>query len=635
MEPAGRLSTGQLVDHLPSLYNDICALLQAAPDPKTGLKLIADAKKHGRDRWMLGYEFDALYRELILLQRCVQQSTREFFGGVAYSSAAQVRAHEIIEDLFSATIDGAIRQLVGERDARVAVAIGERDLALTAQRKSEERLRLAASAAKLGIFEWDVASQTGIWANARMYEITGQDEANGPMTCRDFVHGLVHPEDTGALTTQYMDARQHGGDFHAIFRILRIRDRAPRIVEMNGRFIAGDSPAACSFVGTLADSTRRTLAENALHEANRRKDTFLATLAHELRNPLAPIRNAARLIGRRGPVGAKEVEWAGNVIERQCVHLTRLIDDLLDVSRINSGKISLRREIFDIREAIRGAVEINAPHASEHRHSIKVDLPEHSVPVNGDLTRLTQVFSNLLDNALKYSDDGTPIIITAEVDDTNVQVAVCDQGCGIPAAQLAHMFEPYVQLDQQTGRVQSGLGIGLTVVRNLVGMHGGSVMASSEGTGKGSRLTVRLPVARTSQAPEVVVVEPVKPRGQRLRVLIVDDNRDAAESLAMLLEEHESRCVHDGKTAIAIAADFRPDVVILDIGLPDMPGHEVGRRLRLLPATAHTILVALSGFGTMDDEIRSREAGFARHFVKPVDPTAMIEFLRLRNMDEI
>jgi len=629
IEPVGRLTTGQLIDHLPPLFEEICATLRAAPAQTTFVRLHADARKHGRDRWMLGYQLDELFRELSQFQRCVQQATREFFAGTLVSRSAQGKAQQLIEDLFNETIHSAIRQLIDDQNGRIEATIDERDRALAAQQKSEERLRMAASAAGLGIFEWDIPTRAGVWENSQMYEITGQPESQGPLSCKDFVRELVHPDDAEQLIAHYMETMQHGGDFRSIFRILRIDNRAPRVVEMHGSFRTLAGRAIGSFIGTLADITRRTHAEESLREADRRKDAFLATLAHELRNPLAPIRNAAQILKQLGAEISPEVEWARMIVERQSAHLTRLIDDLLDVSRISSGKIRLQLDVFDVREAVRRAIEINWPVATEHRDHIKVDLPDEPVLVDADRTRLTQVFSNLLDNAIKYSDDDSEITISAAIRNDCVELVVSDNGIGIPESQLARMFEPYVQLVPSDGRLQSGLGIGLSVVQNLVTMQGGQVTAASDGVGKGAHFTVTLPMAQVRVTGTPDTAELVKQQPRRLRVLVVDDNRDAAESLAMILslQDYDVRCVFDGASAIALAENFQADVAVLDIGMPGMSGHELAQHLRMLPGTAHATLVALTGFGAPEDFARSREAGFAEHFVKPVNPKTLIDFL--------
>ncbi|WP_036022076.1 ATP-binding protein [Paraburkholderia mimosarum] len=627
MEQAGRLSTSQLVDHLPSIFEQICAVVRAAPEQTNPLHLRDDARKHGRDRWMHGYQLDELYRELDQLQRCVQQVTREFFAGDSASRSTQIAAHRLLEDLFSATVHTAIKQLIEHQDERVAATSGERDRALSAQKKSEERLRIAASAAGLGIFEWHGPTRTGVWENSLMYEITGQPESLGPLSCRAFVRELVHPDDAQTLITHYMEAMEHGGDFHETFRIQRIDDHVTRVVKMYGRFQAAPDGSISAFVGSLEDITRRTAAEESLREADRRKDAFLATLAHELRNPLAPIRNAAEILGQLHADMPPEVEWVRATIARQCSHLARLIDDLMDVSRISTGKIQLQRKVFDIREAIRDAVEINLPMAEEHRDRIHVGVPDMPVLVDGDRTRLTQVFSNLLDNAIKYSDDGASIAVDATAYDDSIEIVVSDNGIGIPPSQLGELFSPYVQLAAPDGRWRSGLGVGLSVVRTVVQMHGGQAAAASDGAGEGARFTVTLPTmpAAAARMPDDAS-RPGHP-ARRLRVLVVDDNRDAAESLAIILGDHDVRCAFDGEAALAMAKEFHADAVILDIALPGIDGLEVARRLRALPQMDNAILVALSGFGAPEDRARSREAGCQQHFVKPVNPEALIDLL--------
>ncbi|WMY11729.1 hybrid sensor histidine kinase/response regulator [Paraburkholderia phenoliruptrix] len=627
IEQAARLSTSQLLDHLPSIFEQICAVLRAAPDETSPVHLRDNAKKHGRDRWMHGYQLDELYRELDQLQRCVQQVAREFFAGTSASRKTQTAAHRLIEDLFSATIHTAIKQLLEDQDERIKETSGERDRALSAQKQSEERLRMAASAAGLGIFEWHIPTRTGVWENSRMYEITGQPESQGPLSCREFVRELVHADDAQALITDYMVAMEYGGDFHETFRIVRIDDRAMRVVEMYGRFQSAPDGSIHAFIGTLEDITRRTLAEESLREADRRKDAFLATLAHELRNPLAPIRNAAQILGQIVGDMPPEVEWVRATVARQCAHLARLIDDLMDVSRISGGNIRLQREVFDIRQAIQGAVEINLPTAKERRDHIKVSVPDVPLLVNGDRTRLMQALSNLLDNAIKYSDDCAQIAIDATSRDGHVEIVVRDNGVGISPSQLGELFSPYVQLPTPDGRWRPGLGIGLSVVRTLIDMHGGHVTAASDGAGKGSRFTVTLPTVQVSAASTPDAVGLSRRPARRLRVLVVDDNRDAAESLAIILDDHEVRCAFDGESALAMAKEFRADAVILDIALPGINGHEVARQLRALPDTAHAMLVALSGFGAPEDRARSREAGCQQHFTKPVDPGILVDLL--------
>ncbi|MGS1041746.1 PAS domain-containing sensor histidine kinase [Burkholderia glumae] len=469
------LPPAALLQGIAPILNTVCSVLDGERDdalPATAGDL---ARSHARDRWKLGYRFDDLYRELYLFQRCLQQMAREFFASVASPKDAQGDLHGLIEEFFSAVTHAAIREFVEEQSIQIASANRLRVEAAKALAKTDERLRMAALATGLGIFEWHVPTKAGVWENQLMYEITGQAESLGPLSCHAFVRKLVHPDDADRMVSAYVQAMRDRGEYHTSFRIRRIDDGAVRYVEMHGRFREDDRGAIESFVGTLSDVTRRTLAEESLRDADRRKDAFLAMLAHELRNPLAPIRTAAAVLRRREIAG--EGSDMHVIIERQSAHLARLIDDLLDVSRIGTGKIRLRREILDLRDAIRAAVEINAPRASAHGQMVELALPPQALIVDGDVTRLTQVFSNLLDNALKYSPDGRKVTITARATEEFVQVSVADQGFGIPTDLLASLFEPYVQLAPDHERARSGLGIGLSVVRDLVNMHGGTVVA--------------------------------------------------------------------------------------------------------------------------------------------------------------
>jgi signal transduction histidine kinase len=387
-----------------------------------------------------------------------------------------------------------------------------------------------------------------------------------------------------------------------------------------------------SLVGLAFELVRREFAarhraEEALREADRRKDEFLAMLSHELRNPLAPIRNAVQVLRRQDPADP-DLAWARDLIDRQLEQLTRLVDDLLDVSRITGGKIRLVREALDLAAVVERAVETSRPLLDERRQRLEVRLPPESLWVEGDATRLAQVLANLLNNAAKYTDVGGQVWLTAEKVGAEAVLRVRDTGIGIPAAMLPHVFDLFTQVDTALDRTQGGLGIGLTLVRRLVEMHGGRVEAHSAGRGRGSEFVVRLPL-RTGRAPAAAptaATAPSLPAGRTgRRILIVDDSRDGAESLARLLRlvGHETRTAADGPQALATAADYRPEVVVCDIGLPGMNGYEVGRQLRALPGLGDVLLVALTGFGSEGDRLRSDEAGFAHHLVKPVDLAAL------------
>jgi signal transduction histidine kinase len=356
--------------------------------------------------------------------------------------------------------------------------------------------------------------------------------------------------------------------------------------------------------------------------ADRRKDEFLATLAHELRNPLAPIRNAIALLHHSEAIQPHARVW--EMMERQVAHMVRLVDDLMEVSRITRGQIALHRAAMDLGAAIGAAVESNRPLAEKAGHTLTLDLPARPLMVDGDAVRLAQVFANLLNNAIKYTDGGGRIRIAARAEEGSAVVSVTDSGMGIPADALPNVFEMFMQVNAGDGRSQGGLGIGLTLVRSIVELHGGTVVARSAGLGRGSELEVRLPLA-PGQATALPVSRAVQPLQEMQRILVVDDNADAADSLGALLQMlgADVRVAHDGKAALETFADFRPAAVLLDLGMPGMDGYEVARRIRALKDADGTVLIALTGWGQDTDRHRSSAAGFQHHLVKPADIAAL------------
>jgi PAS domain S-box-containing protein len=379
-------------------------------------------------------------------------------------------------------------------------------------------------------------------------------------------------------------------------------------------------------VGIGIDITDRRRYEESLRDADRRKDEFLATLAHELRNPLAPIRNGLQLIKLAGNK-SEAVEQARGMMERQLTQMVRLIDDLLDVSRITRGRLQLRRERVELASVVQSAVEGSRPLMEASAHDLTIRLPPEPVLLDADPTRLAQVFANLLTNAAKYTEKGGRIWLTAERGAGEIAVSVKDTGIGIAAEHLPRLFEMFSQVKSALERSQGGLGIGLSLVKGLVEMHGGSVEARSEGHGKGSEFIVRLPLAGGTAGPEnrqSVSGEGVAARPGR-RILVADDNRDTADSLAMMLrlEGHEVHAVHDGQEAVEAAGWFRPDVALLDIGMPRMNGLEACRHIREQPWGKNMVLVAITGWGQEEDKRRATEAGFNHHLTKPADLAAL------------
>jgi signal transduction histidine kinase len=378
--------------------------------------------------------------------------------------------------------------------------------------------------------------------------------------------------------------------------------------------------------GHLAERLKN---EQALLSADRRKDEFLATLGHELRNPLAPIMNSLEILKLSGAFEDPRTLQACTVMERQVHYLNRLVDDLLEVSRITRGIIEVKREPLDLSAIVRSAIETSRPVLDNMRHQLIDKLDPQPISVGGDPVRLTQVFANLLNNAAKYTNHGGHITVSTCRENGEAVVSVKDNGIGIAPALLPQIFDMFMQVDRSTRRSQGGLGIGLTLVRSLVGMHGGSVDARSDGPGLGSEFIVRLPLLADAQIGLVPArrFEPLPPR----RILIVDDSRDGGESLAMLLRVlgAEVALAHSGRVALERVDSFKPDVVLLDIGMPGMDGYEVARRIRANPDNRGMSLIALTGWGQDEDRKRSVAAGFNHHLVKPADIDQLRQLLRV------
>ena len=383
--------------------------------------------------------------------------------------------------------------------------------------------------------------------------------------------------------------------------------------------------------------TERTAAlqasEELLREAARRKDEFLATLAHELRNPLAPIRNAIHFLKLRGP-GTSDVQWASEVIDRQVHGLGRLIDDLMDISRINQGRIELRRRQVALDAVLAEAVETIQPQIDGSGHKLTIVQPPARLVVDADPARLSQALMNLLSNAAKYTDPGGQIEVRVVAEGGTALVSVRDNGMGIQPHRLEQVFEMFSQEEPALSRSRGGLGIGLALTRRLVQLHGGNVTARSEGLGKGSEFLVRIPVLAAQPATEVQAVqEPAAATAATgLRILVADDNFDAAETLGVLLEVmgHEVRQVHDGEAAVLEAASFDPHLVLLDIGMPKLNGYETCRRIRAQPSGTARTLVAVTGWGQPQDVQQARDAGFDRHMVKPLDIGELVKLIDAR-----
>lgn len=382
-------------------------------------------------------------------------------------------------------------------------------------------------------------------------------------------------------------------------------------------------------INVLVDISERKAAEKALSEAGKRKDEFLATLAHELRNPLAPIRNAVEYLRLKGPVES-DLQWAMDVIARQLEHMTRLVDDLLDVSRIARGKLELRRQRVDLMEIVRAAEETSRPIIEARDQRLTISAPSRPIYLEADAARLAQAISNLLNNAAKYTEPGGDILLVAGMRDASIVITVKDTGVGIPQEMLPHIFDMFMQVNRSRDRAQGGLGIGLTLVKRLVESHGGSIEAHSDGPGNGSEFIIRLPAQAMSSLRQPGTETEHSPAASPLRILIVDDNVDAAITLETLLRlrGNLTRLAHDSIEALAAATELRPDVALLDLRSPKLDGYQLAKKIRLQSWGSSVSLVALTSFGDDQEDRRcSKTAEFDHHLVKPVDPGALMQLL--------
>jgi CheY-like chemotaxis protein len=363
-----------------------------------------------------------------------------------------------------------------------------------------------------------------------------------------------------------------------------------------------------------------------LQESDRRKDEFLATLAHELRNPLAPMQNATQIL-RHPSLAREQADWCREVLDRQVKQMARLLDDLLDISRITRNVLQFRTERCDLRAIVQAAIEESGPLIEAGGLQLSIELPGDSVPLMGDAARLTQVFSNLLNNAAKYSERGDEIFLSAKRDGDIVSISIKDTGVGIEPELLTRVFEMFTQ--GESGGPKGGLGLGLTLAKRLVEMHNGSIEARSEGRGKGSEFIVRLPIAPAGSDPIHAFSALGPTRQASKRILVIEDREAQGQSLAMVLElsGHQVRVANNGTSALSIADEFKPEVALIDIGLPDLNGYDVARRLRAQPQLRNLMLIAQTGWGRDEDRQRSREAGFDHHLTKPLDHDMLLRLI--------
>ena len=520
--------------------------------------------------------------------------------------------------------DGSVEYVLG-----VTHDITERRRAEFIVKASADRLEMALAAAKSGVWEWDIGSDTINWSPEN-FALYGRDPALGWPAYADWRNSL-HPDDMAQAEEEVRKTlAAETPDFRNEFRIVHPRLGVRWLLGL-GKVDLDRSGKPLRMFGINLDITERKQMEKALLEEDRRKDEFLATLAHELRNPLAAMSAGLELLKlNQGDAG--RAEKTRTMMQRQFRHMVRLVDDLLDISRIGSGKIELKRAPLTVQTIVAHALEATDALIQQLGHSIEVRMPEPPVWVNGDLTRLCQVISNLLNNAAKYTPNGGKILLSATLEGPRVAIHVTDNGAGIPAEMLEKIFDLFTQVEGTLGQAHGGLGIGLSLARRLIDMHGGTIHCKSAGRGIGSTFTAMLPIVEGPVVAETAPLEhqarPVSAPEQR--VLIVDDNIDAANSLAMVLQlsGFKTLTAHGGHEALQASRTFGPDVVFLDIGLPGMNGYDVARHLRANPETRHAYLIALTGWGSDDDRQRSSEAGFDIHLTKPVELQTLTRLLQ-------
>ena len=523
-------------------------------------------------------------------------------------------------ELRSAALENA-RSILASRQRAERELVDAQD----ALRELNERLQIALEAGKLGTWNWDAATDQLV-LGARAAEVAGLP-ADVPFT-REQIRRSLPAEDAERARKALDKALAERTDYACEYRVNR-PDGTQRWIAASGRGTYADDGTVLGMTGVMQDITQKKREEQALREADARKDEFLATLAHELRNPLAPLRSSLEIL-RRENIGPEAKEAARMVMLRQVNQMVALIDDLIDISRISTGRIDLQREPVALAAVVEGALEISRPLIEARGHSFVLDLGETPIHIEADRTRIAQVLSNLLNNAAKYAKQNGRIRMSAALEGDYVVVTVADSGIGIEPEMLSRVFEMFVQVDNRLERVEGGLGVGLTLARRLAELHGGTLEARSGGLGRGSEFMLRLkaipaPAASASGgARSALSQEP----GRR-RLLVVDDNVDHAESVATLLrlDGHEVHTAYNGLEAIDAVDAVHPEVVLLDIGMPGLNGYETARRIRERSGGAEMKLIALSGWGQPRDRELSEKAGFDHHLVKPVEPAVLLRII--------
>ena len=558
-----------------------------------------------------GTELETVYRRVMSLRvsECVQQEVH--FGDGHIATLVMMVSH---------LLNGGLAVFFRDDSERMA--------ANEVLRVSQMRAENALGIAQLGTFEWNVAGNR-VECSVRTREIFGFDDSQGHVA-DDFFNRIV-PADVERVRKEIRNSFKTDRRLNTEYRI-QLPNGAVRNVVSSSVCHSNLGGAWVRHVGVFSDATERKQTEEKLLEGDRRKDKFLAMLAHELRNPLAPITMAAGILSRPG-IDQKTLHEMSAIVVRQAEHMTNLIDDLLDVSPVNKGLITLDRESLDLKKVLASAVEQVRSLMEKQSHDFSMQITGDALHVQGDRVRLVQVFANLLTKPSKYTPAGGKIWLELAVFDGQAQVVVRDNGVGMSESLLPNIFDIFTQAERTPDRTQGGLGLGLALVKNLVGLLGGSVTARSDGPGRGSELTVLLPLlvkaaqfARSLPPPGAVA------RVQVMNIMVVDDNVDAATTVAMLLEidGHTVSVAHSAENALTSALEglsSPPQPFLLDIGLPGIDGFELARRLRAAPETAGAILIALTGYGQRQDREKSKAAGFDHHLEKPVDPARLLALL--------
>lgn len=572
----------------------------------------------------LGQPLDALLPEIYCHFHKIHQDAHRQPGltRLHLGEAEGLRGRRADGELFP--VEATLSLAAGQSRCLFTVVLrelSERQRVEQALREIQADLNRAQAVGQLGSWRFRVKNNELTWSDEN-YRIFGIPRGT-PISYETFL-AAVHPEDR-EYVDQMWQAALHGAVYDIEHRLVVngevkwVREKAEIEFDAAGQIQGG--------FGTTQDITELKMAEQALLDAHRRKDEFLAMLGHELRNPLTPIRNAAHILGRL-PTREPHVLWARDIIEQQVVHLTRLVDDLLDVSRIVRGKIVLREETVELATVVAQAMDMARSLIEAKGHHIELHLPAVPVWLRGDPVRLAQILLNLLDNAAKYTPEGGRIELSAEVAGPSIEIRLRDNGIGIPDDLLPRVFDLFQQNERSLDRAQGGLGIGLTLVKRLVELHGGEISVASDGAGLGSLFTLRLPARLAAASAGDQERQEVPANSGRCRVLVVDDDPAVAESLCTILEieGHDVKSADNGAAALHLAQEFHPHLVLLDIGLQGMDGYQVARLLRSQQNPAEPyILVAVTGYGQEMDRTHSRQAGFDQHLVKPVFPEALCE----------